>query len=632
MITEISDPAAEQNGGLLLMKKDIQPGEESVQVSRRLSLNIIAKKMRSRFHVGWMLTFSLIFCGLLLLAFNGVEALTSFIISSSGHAALTSGDYSFFFRSWQGYVTIAILLITVPLVISIVLNGIILLSYDLLQRRYTNPFRIFIRSIRSIRLFLCKKALPIVLYYIVFISFFVVTILALVPNPSELPGYLRYMLSKNLVSVLLYAGALLLVSIPLIYNPLIVHDMLIGQEGPEEAVSRTLSFVKTNRRKVFKEIFISVLFIGISLLISGAVFLYLPLLCQTIFSSMPAWFCRIAVLTATYLGLTILSLTVLLSPWVLPVTVSSLYQEMLASDSRAPEPADEPARQTVRKSMLFFYVMLAVFITLFIAAVIISYQQFNYIYPPAKNIEAVVHRLGGDMDTENTLEGLAIAIADGAPAAETDIQRTKDGEYVIFHDSTLKRMCGMSSRISDLTLEEVQQLTLPSPVFEEERRIPLLSEVLDQAKGKIRLYLELKGSTADQKMAHDVYEMVRERGMVEDCVLISMNYKLISYINTYLPDISCGYLYFFAYGMESRLAGNLLMAQSNAINSSRTRAIHSQGKKVYCWTVNSMMTAQNMVRQRVDGIITDRYDIVNAVLSHMESRNDYERIMDVLLM
>jgi glycerophosphoryl diester phosphodiesterase len=93
----------------------------------------------------------------------------------------------------------------------------------------------------------------------------------------------------------------------------------------------------------------------------------------------------------------------------------------------------------------------------------------------------------------------------------------------------------------------------------------------------------------------------------------------------------CGYLYFFAYGTPADLAGNLLLAQSNAISRSRTRAIHSKGKKTYCWTVNSRQTALNMVRQRVDGIITDRYDIVENVLDHMESRNDYERIMDVLL-
>ncbi len=585
----------------------------------------------SRFHFGWMLLFSVAFGAFLLMAFNGVEILTSHLISSSGHVALTSGDYGFFFQSWQGYVTIAILLVSTVLIIGIILNSIIFLSDNLFHERYQNPLSILIRSIRSIRIFACKEAIPIILYFIVFITFFVITLLSLIPNPFEIPGYIRYRLSKNILSMLIYAGALVLVSFSLINNPLIAHDMLLGQKSPEEAYKRTRSYVRTNRRQVLTEMLVSLLTICVILVLSGAVFLYLPKLCQILSDPLPLPVQRIIVLTTTYLGLLLLAFAVLMSPWILTITISELYDRMLESEGLTVASYKDIPRSKPSGSKFLRRTLLILFIALFAASVVLSYLQFNYIYPPAKNIEAVVHRLGGDMDTENTMEGLMKAIELEAPAVETDIQRTKDGEYVIFHDATPKRMCGTSGRISEMTLEEVQALKLPSPVFEEERRIPLLSEVLDAAKGKIQLYLELKGKTADIKMAKDVARMVRQRGMEEDCVLISMNYSLISYIHRHIPDIPCGYLYFFAYGLESKLNGNILMAQSNAINSTRTRAIHSQGKKVYCWTVNSMQTAQNMVRQRVDGIITDRYDIVASVLDHIESRNDYERIMDVLL-
>ena len=75
----------------------------------------------------------------------------------------------------------------------------------------------------------------------------------------------------------------------------------------------------------------------------------------------------------------------------------------------------------------------------------------------------------------------------------------------------------------------------------------------------------------------------------------------------------------------------MLLSQSNVINPAKTRAIHRKGKKLYCWTVNSRNTAKAMIRRRVDGIISDRYDIIASVLDHMESRTDYERIMDVLM-
>ena len=295
----------------------------------------------------------------------------------------------------------------------------------------------------------------------------------------------------------------------------------------------------------------------------------------------------------------------------------------MTSDSK-PLPAARPRRKS------FQWIFIPALLALLVFAVVVSYLQFNYLFPPAKNIEAVVHRLGGDLDTENTLEGMELAMELGAPAMETDIQRTKDGEYVIFHDSTLKRMCGLPYRINEMTLEEVKAVDLKGPGLET-RKIPTLSEVLDKANGRVRLYLELKGVDADAKMARDVAQMVRERSMEDDCVLISLNYNLVSYISRRIPDLSAD-ICTFAYGSPASLSGQILLAQSNAISIQRTRSIHSKGKKIYCWTVNSQKTAQNMVRAARDRIISDRYDIVIRIRPNLlESRNDYERIMDVLL-
>lgn len=625
-------------------KQAADPAAKNRKQSARPSRREVLMRMLSRFHFGWILACSLAFVGILFLALQGIDMIASNLISSSGHVALTSGDYGFFFRSWQGYVTIIVVVISLLFVVSIIVNGIILLSDTLFHGRPVYIIRIMRRSVTSIRLFLCRQALPIVLYFALFILYFTITILSFVPNPFEIPGYLRYVLNKQFLTRILYFAGLIAISYPLIRNPLILHDMLLGQDRPKEARDRTRVYVDTHRRLIAKEILIPGLIICASMAAAVIIFLYLPMLVQTVFGALPLPIpvLRIAVLTTTYLGLVILILAALSSPWILTMAITRIYDQMLeneqarsggssgyAGSSDSAGSAGSPVSKKTPSRILHFLIPL--FAALFVAAIVLSYIHFNYLFPPAKNIEAVVHRLGGDMDVENTLEGMEIAIEMGAPAAETDIQRTKDGEYVIFHDSTLKRMCGLPTKISEMTLEEVENVRIPGLVWGEERRIPLLSEVLDMAKGRIKLYLELKGSTADEKMVWDVMKMVRERDMLEECVLISMNYSLIRYINETIPDIPCGYLYFFAYGMESKLSGNLLMAQSNAINSTRTRSIHSQGKKVYCWTVNSMQTAQNMVRQRVDGIITDRYDIVDSVLSHMESRNDYERIMDVLL-
>lgn len=593
----------------------------SNNTSFRDRFRAILKRVFPALHFGWMLTYSLFFAAIVYFAMHGIDWLSSALISTTGYAALTSANFHIFFRSWQGYTLVAFFLVSLGIVAAVIMNGVIFLSDDMLHQKQIRIPTLLKRSVLSIRLFLCREAVSIVLYYFVFILFFTLSLLAVVPNPFEIPGYIRYLLSKRLLTIVLYFAAFVLISFPLLRNPLLLHDILLKQEKPKNARRRTLAFVRSNRRLLSREILMSVSAFFAVLFCAAGIFLYFPLLMQTVFQFLPVIPRRILVLLSSYLGLTVLFLAVLLSLWILPVKSSLLYHYMIHGSKPLP-----PARTRSRSHRYFLPVCLAA-----VGVVTaVSFLQFNYLYPPAKAIEPVVHRLGGDLDTENTLEGMEKALELGAPALETDIQRTKDGEYVIFHDSTLKRMCGRSTKINELTLEEVRQIELPGPDWET-RHIPLLSQVLDQAKGRARLYLELKGTDADEQMAQDVARMVRERGMEDDCVLISMNYNLICYIDSEIPDIPCGYLYFFAYGSPASLSGNILLAQSNAISSQRTRAIHSKGKKMYCWTVNSRKTALNMVRQRVDGIITDRYDIVESVLNHMEVRTDYERIMDVLL-
>ncbi len=88
---------------------------------------------------------------------------------------------------------------------------------------------------------------------------------------------------------------------------------------------------------------------------------------------------------------------------------------------------------------------------------------------------------------ENSLPAFRRAAEDGY-GAELDIQMTKDGQVVVFHDDDLKRGCGVDGRICDMTLAELQKLRL----FGTEERIPLFSEVLEIFGGKQPLIVELK--------------------------------------------------------------------------------------------------------------------------------------------
>ncbi len=71
---------------------------------------------------------------------------------------------------------------------------------------------------------------------------------------------------------------------------------------------------------------------------------------------------------------------------------------------------------------------------------------------------------------------------------ELDVQLTADNQIVVFHDSTLKRICGIDRPVHDFTFQQLREL----PLAGTEERIPLFSEVLDLVGGRVPLIVEIK--------------------------------------------------------------------------------------------------------------------------------------------
>ena len=88
---------------------------------------------------------------------------------------------------------------------------------------------------------------------------------------------------------------------------------------------------------------------------------------------------------------------------------------------------------------------------------------------------------------ENSLPAFKRAV-DAGYGIELDVQLSKDGIPVVFHDATLKRMCGVNGNVWDYTLEELQQIKLANS----SATIPTFAEVLKTVDGKVPLIIEYK--------------------------------------------------------------------------------------------------------------------------------------------
>jgi glycerophosphoryl diester phosphodiesterase len=101
----------------------------------------------------------------------------------------------------------------------------------------------------------------------------------------------------------------------------------------------------------------------------------------------------------------------------------------------------------------------------------------------------VGHRGASALAPENTLRSIELAIDFGLDIVEVDVYLSRDGEVVVIHDEDLRRVARRPEAVADLTAAELARVDLGDG-----EGVPRLSEVLDLARGRIGLYVELKGA------------------------------------------------------------------------------------------------------------------------------------------
>ena len=136
---------------------------------------------------------------------------------------------------------------------------------------------------------------------------------------------------------------------------------------------------------------------------------------------------------------------------------------------------------------------------------------------------------------ENSLPAIRKAVEEGY-GIEFDIQVTKDGVPVVFHDFTLHRMCGQKGRVCDYTLEELRKFRL----LDCGEPIPTFSEVLKVVDGKVPLIIEMKVEYFDLRICRAADQLLRDyKGLY--CIE-SFNPLVLLWYRKNRPDIMRGQL------------------------------------------------------------------------------------------
>ena len=176
-----------------------------------------------------------------------------------------------------------------------------------------------------------------------------------------------------------------------------------------------------------------------------------------------------------------------------------------------------------------------------------------------------------------------------------------------------------------MTLKQIRKLSVDG------EPIPTFEEALAASKGRIVLFTELKGDSADKKMADDAVERIKENHMEAECVLVSLKYDLIDYIETKYPEIQTGFLLFASFGATDKLNCDYLGLEEESVSENAVDAAHDQKKQMLVWTANERESQKHFLCSTADGIITDNVVQAAEVQKELEKRTDLQRMVDRIL-
>lgn len=233
------------------------------------------------------------------------------------------------------------------------------------------------------------------------------------------------------------------------------------------------------------------------------------------------------------------------------------------------------------------------------------------------------HRGSSSGAPENTMAALEKAVEEMADRAEIDVQETADGVIVLCHDTSLKRVAGVNKKVSDLTLEQIKKLDVGSWFSSEYQgeQIPTLEEVMEYAKGKIDLNIEIKNLGNSSGLPEKVIELVEKYEMQEQCVITSTNRFYLKRVKDVNPEIRTGYIVSAAYGnFYSDEFIDLISIRSSFVTERMIESAHEAGKAVHAWTVNGKVEMERLKQLGVDDMITDRPVLAREILYGEEAK------------
>ena len=234
----------------------------------------------------------------------------------------------------------------------------------------------------------------------------------------------------------------------------------------------------------------------------------------------------------------------------------------------------------------------------------------------ASKTKIIAHRGFSSQYPENTMLAFQKAIGIGADFIELDLHKTKDDVIVVIHDDSVNRTSSNERKgeISEMTYDQLSDINVGYTTkfggqFSDQK-IPSLREVLELAKGKIKVCIEIKVAGIEQQ----ILQLVHEVSMNDQVILFCFDQTVLTKIRKLDAKIPLLYL------VEKIELSNIEEASKenfNAVGGGSATIItkelvdiaHSKNIEIWRWTVDNETEILDLLYLGIDGLITNAPDL-----------------------
>ena len=221
----------------------------------------------------------------------------------------------------------------------------------------------------------------------------------------------------------------------------------------------------------------------------------------------------------------------------------------------------------------------------------------------------IAHRGASAVAPESTRAAIREAARAGADMVELDVQVTRDGRLIIFHDDRLERTTDGSGRVADARYSQLARLDAGSWFHQRfaGERILLVSQAIQVVPRRMGINLELKRTPHRRALLRRLRRVVRRGRVVRRLLISSFDPHLLQPLHaTGLPlALICRR----APDASLQRAIQLRCVAWHPFHALATRRriaqAHDAGLRVHAWTVNSRARARQLARWGVDGVFTN---------------------------